>query len=166
MQEYSSPLEEFEMTSPHETLVAPKPGQAAPEFSLPTYPKGNISLSQFRGVKNVILAFYPKDDTPGCTKEMCSFSDDLSRFEAANTEILGISCDSEDAHEKFAAKYNLKQKLLVDADGKVGKMYGTVQEGKSTASRVLFVIDKNGVVRHVTEGMPDNAQLLELVKGL
>ncbi len=116
--------------------------------------------------KHVILAFYPKDDTPGCTKEMCAFSEDLSKFDAVKAQPLGISCDNVDSHGKFAAKFNLKQPLLADVGGVVGKAYGTVIEGKQTANRVTFVIDKSGTVQRVIEGMPSNADLLEIIKTL
>jgi peroxiredoxin Q/BCP len=147
-------------------LQQPKTGDQAPKFSLPAFPSGNVSLDEFAGKKNVILAFYPKDDTPGCTKEMCAFSEDLSQFNDANTVVLGISCDNESSHEKFAAKFNLKQTLLADHTGETAKNYGVLPEGKNTASRVLFVIDKNGVVQHVQDGIPENAKLLEIVRNL
>jgi peroxiredoxin Q/BCP len=143
-----------------------KVGSQAPKFSLPAYPSGTVSLDQFAGKKNVILAFYPKDDTPGCTKEMCSFSEDLSQFESGDTAVFGISCDAVDSHEKFAGKYNLKQTLLADVGGTVGKQFGVIAPGKETASRVLFVIDKNGVIKHIHEGMPENAKILEVIRGL
>lgn len=152
------------MTIYKETITdVPKEGDQAPDFTLAAYPSGRVSLKDFRGKKNVVLAFYPKDSTPGCTKEMCAFSEDLSRFESANTVVLGISCDSLESHEKFARKHDLKQTLLADVEGEVGRAYGTVSEGKSTASRVLFIIDKNGIVQDVISGMPDNEQLLEAV---
>jgi peroxiredoxin Q/BCP len=157
------------MTSPS-TTVRPKVGAKAPDFDLPSYVQGqdsgNIKLADFAGKKNVILAFYPKDDTPGCTKEMCAFSEDLKAFEEAHTQLLGISCDKVESHQKFAGKYDLKQPLLADVGGLTGKDYGTVSDGKSTASRVLFVIDKSGTIKHIIEGMPSNAELLELVKTL
>ncbi len=153
------------MTSPRETATAmPREGDAAPKFRLPAFPSGEVSLDDFLGKKNVILAFYPKDDTPGCTKEMCSFSADLSKFESADTAVLGISSDSVGSHEKFAAKYNLKQILLADHNGDVGRMYGTITEGKTNSSRVLFVIDKKGVIHYIIQGMPENEQLLEMLK--
>ncbi len=155
------------MTSAHDTVATVlQEGIAAPKFKLAAFPSGEVSLDQFIGKKNVILAFYPKDDTPGCTKEMCAFSDDLVHFEEANTVVLGISCDDTNSHEKFAGKFNLKQILLADPDGKVGKLYGTVIEGKSTANRKLFIIDKQGIIRHIHEGMPTNETLLSFVKNL
>jgi len=158
------------MTSPQTTTVLLKEGATAPAFDLPAFVHGeavgNIKLADYKGSKNVILAFYPKDDTPGCTKEMCAFSEDLESFAKLDTQLLGISTDSVAAHEKFAAKFSLKQPLLADLNGSVGKLYGTVTEGKATASRVFFVIDKQGVIRHVVEGMPTNAQLLEVVQAI
>ena len=154
------------MTSPASSTTGPAVGETAPKFTLPAFPSGNVTLEEFAGKKNVILAFYPKDDTPGCTKEMCAFSDDLQKFSDAHTQVIGISCDSVDHHEKFAGKYELKQVLLADQGGVIGKAYGTVLEGKSTANRVLFVIDKMGTVRHIYQGMPNNEELLSFVKTL
>jgi len=155
------------MSPMQDTLTSvPKEGDAAPKFKLPACPSGVISLDDFLGSKNVILAFYPKDDTPGCTKEMCAFSKDLAQFAETNTQVIGISCDSVQSHEKFAGKFSLKQPLLADVDGRVGKSYGTVTPGKTTASRKLFVIDKKGIIRHICEGMPDNEMLIALVKTL
>ncbi len=131
------------MTPLQESAVtAVKVGDPAPKFKLPAFPSGTISLDDYLGKKNVILAFYPKDDTPGCTKEMCAFSDDLSHFQEANTQVLGISCDTVESHEKFSGKFTLKQPLLADTEGKIGKAYGTVTADKATANRILFVIDK------------------------
>lgn len=155
------------MTTPRETTAhLPKEGDKAPAFNLPAFPKGNISLDDFKGKKNLILAFYPKDDTPGCTKEMCSFSEDLSKFSTANTEILGISCDTVESHEQFNNKYSLKHSLLADVGGKVGEAYGAVRGGKANANRVLFVIDKEGTIQRIIEGMPNNEELLQIVKEL
>jgi peroxiredoxin Q/BCP len=154
------------MTSPSNTTTALKEGDKAPEFTLPAFPQGNVTLSEFHGKKNVILAFYPKDDTPGCTKEMCAFSEDLSKFEDANTVIFGVSCDHVDSHEKFAGKYSLKQTLLADKGGEVGSKFGTMQEGKSNSARMLFVIDKQGTVKKIINGMPSNEELLTLLKEL
>jgi thioredoxin-dependent peroxiredoxin len=154
------------MTSAHEVAIVLKEGDVAPKFKLATHSAGEISLDQFIGKKNVILAFYPKDDTPGCTKEMCAFSDDLSKFHEADTQVLGISCDDVKSHEKFSSKFSLNQPLLADHDGHIGKQYGTVVEGKATANRKLFVIDKKGIIRHIHEGMPTNETLLNFVKSL
>lgn len=142
-----------------------KPGEKAPKFSLPAHPSGNISLDDYIGKKNIILAFYPKDDTPGCTKEMCAFSDDLSKFNEAGTQVLGISVDDVTSHGQFASKHKLNQPLLADTNKQVAKAYGVMKD-KPYAERVLFVIDKSGVIRHIFEGMPSNEQLLQVVREL
>lgn len=153
------------MTSPQST-VALQVGDTAPKFSLPSHPAGTIALDNYIGKKNVILAFYPKDDTPGCTKEMCSFSDDLEKFSNADTQVLGISTDDAGSHAKFAEKHKLTLPLLVDESKSVGRAYGTVREDKATAERVLFVIDKQGIIRHIHQGMPSNEELLNVVRNL
>jgi thioredoxin-dependent peroxiredoxin len=143
-----------------------KPGEKAPKFSLPAHPSGTISLDDFSGKKNVILAFYPKDDTPGCTKEMCAFSDDLSKFSAADTQVLGISVDDVDSHGQFAAKHKLNQPLLSDTTTQVAKAYGVMKSDKPYTERVLFIIDKSGAIRHIFDGMPSNQDLLQVVNSL
>ncbi len=154
------------MTTPQYSLVSLQLGDPAPKFSLPAHPAGTISLDNFVGKKNVILAFYPKDDTPGCTKEMCSFSDDLEKFNSADTQVLGISCDTVDSHGQFASKHNLTIPLLADDQRTVATAYGTVREGKANAERMLFLIDKQGIIRHIHSGMPSNEDLLALVAKL
>ena len=154
------------MTTPHEAVAVLKVGDKAPEFSLPAHPSGTVSLSDFAGKKNVILAFYPKDDTPGCTKEMCAFSDDLEKFNSADTQVLGISCDDASSHEAFAAKYKLGLPLLADNHATTAKAYGTARSDKPMAERMLFVIDKQGTIRHIHQGMPSNEELLAVVRGL
>lgn len=140
--------------------------QNAPEFKLKAYPSGEYSLSQFKNKKNVILAFYPKDDTPGCTQENCAFRDDLSKFEDTSTQVLGISCDSVESHEKFAKKFNFTHPLLSDVNGEVAKKYGAFRDDKGYASRKLFVIDKEGKIKKIVDGMPSNSELLDFVKTL
>lgn len=147
-------------------MVSLRVGDKAPHFSLVAHPAGTISLEDFLGKQNVILAFYPKDSTPGCTKEMCAFSDDLEKFNSAGTQVLGISVDSEASHGKFANKHSLRLPLLSDSQREVGKAYGTVRDDGGNAERMLFVIDKEGYIRHVHSGMPKNDELLEIVSKL
>ncbi len=154
------------MTSPYEAVIELAPGDTAPPFSLPAYPSGTVSLSDFLGKNNVILAFYPKDDTPGCTKEMCTFSEQRDQFEQYNCVVLGVSCDDLDSHGKFAGKYGLKHPLLADTTGQVGRAYGAVKGDRFMSDRVLFLIDKNGLIRDVKQGMPDFEEMLLLAKGL
>lgn len=140
--------------------------QEAPDFKLSAYPSGEYTLSQFKDKKNVILAFYPKDDTPGCTTENCALRDDMTTFESAGTQIFGISCDDVKSHEAFSKKFNFKHPLLADVGGNIAKKYGAFQEGKGYPSRKLFLIDKSGKIRKIVDGMPSNSELLNFVKGL
>jgi len=154
------------MTSPEETLVNLKVGDKAPDFSADLFPKNAISLSSFHGKKNVILAFYPKDNTPGCTAEMCAFSSDLASFESADTAVFGVSCDSLESHEKFSTKHNLTVPLISDSSGSVGRLYGALREGRNSANRKLFIIDKQGNLIHIHDGMPTMTELLKIVQSL
>jgi peroxiredoxin Q/BCP len=154
------------MTSPEETLVCLKVGDKAPDFSASLFPKNEINLSSFHGKKNVILAFYPKDNTPGCTAEICAFSADLASFESADTAVFGVSCDSLESHEKFTAKHNLTVPLISDSAGAVGRLYGALREGRNSANRKLFIINKQGNVAHIHDGMPTMSELLTLVQEL
>ena len=129
--------------------AAVKPGDRAPDFSLPDASGRMVGLADFRGKKPVVLYFYPKDDTPGCTKEACSFRDQYEDFTTAGAEVMGVSSDSGESHRKFAEKYRLPFTLLSDRDGQVRKRYGVPATLGLLPGRVTFVIDKDGVVRHV-----------------
>jgi len=124
-------------------------GDPAPEFDLSDSSGKRVRLSDFRGKKSVVLYFYPKDDTPGCTKEACSFRDQYEAFKDAGAEVIGVSSDSEASHEKFATKYKLPFTLVADAGGAVRKRYGVPATLGILPGRVTFVIDREGVVRHV-----------------
>ena len=141
-------------------------GSNAPDFKLKAYPSGEYSLNQFKGKKNVILAFYPKDDTPGCTTENCAFRDDFSKFEQASTQVFGISTDDVKSHEAFSKKFNFTHPLLADVGGEVAKKYGSYKDDKGYSSRKLFVIDKNGIVQKIVDGMPTNIELIEFIQKL
>jgi peroxiredoxin Q/BCP len=136
---------------PGESLTV---GMEAPEFSLPSTLGRKITLSEFRG-KRVVLYFYPKDDTPGCTMEACAFRDNLGRIAAKDAVILGISLDDELSHQRFAQKYNLQFPLLSDVDAAVCRQYGTYKEknlyGRSFwgVERTTFVVDRAGKVENV-----------------
>jgi thioredoxin-dependent peroxiredoxin len=129
-------------------------GKAAPKFTLPSTDGGFVSLEDLKG-KTVVLYFYPKDDTPGCTREACAFRDSQAAIKKKGAVVLGVSGDSLGAHEKFKAKYKLNFPLLSDPDKAVAKKYGAwgekVMYGKKVTGmiRSTFVIDKEGVVSKV-----------------
>lgn len=124
-------------------------GQKAPAFALKNQDDQTVKLSD-AALKGhwVVLYFYPKDDTPGCTKESCSFRDQYTAFTDAGAEVLGISSDNEKSHKAFAEKYNLPFPLLSDTGGSVRKAYKVPKSLGLLPGRVTFVVDKQGVVRH------------------
>ena len=124
-------------------------GAIAPEFTLKSQSGASISLGQFRDKKSVVLFFYPKDETPGCTAEACSFRDEYESFNTAGAEVIGISSDSSDSHAKFADHHKLPMTLLSDPGGAVRARYGVKATLGLFPGRVTFVIDRKGVVRHV-----------------
>ncbi len=126
-----------------------KVGDVAPDFALTDRTGRTVRLSDYRGKQAVVLYFYPKDDTPGCTKEACSFRDQYQDLQDAGAEVIGVSSDSEESHGKFVSKYRLPFVLLADRDGAVRKRYGVPATLGLLPGRVTFVIDPQGVVRHV-----------------
>jgi len=128
--------------------MAVKVGDTAPDFTLPSQSGASVSLSDFRG-KSVVLYFYPKDDTPGCTKESCAFRDQYEVFQNAGAEVIGVSADSPDSHQRFAAKYQLPFTLLSDTGNQVRKLYGVPATLGLLPGRVTYVIDQQGVVQHI-----------------
>jgi peroxiredoxin Q/BCP len=124
-------------------------GAKAPNFTLPSQSEEMVSLEDFIGTKPVVLFFYPKDDTPGCTKQACAFRDDFEEFGMLDAEVIGISSDSVDSHRSFAAKYDLPFTLLSDDGGKVRRLYGVPNTFGLFPGRVTYVIDRQGVVRHI-----------------
>ena len=123
-------------------------GQKAPNFDLLAGDGKSVKLSDFAGKKSVVLFFYPKDGTPGCTAEACSFRDAYDVFAEAGAEVVGISADSAESHTSFSAKHNLPMTLLSDPDGSARKSYGIRSTLGLMPGRATFVIDKQGVVRH------------------
>jgi thioredoxin-dependent peroxiredoxin len=124
-------------------------GSEAPDFTLPSQSGEMVSFSDFLGRKPVVLFFYPKDDTPGCTKQACAFRDDYEGFGKLDAEVMGISSDSVESHRSFAAKHDLPFTLLSDEEGKVRRLYGVPASLGLFPGRVTYVIDKEGVVRHL-----------------
>ncbi|TBR59500.1 peroxiredoxin [Mastigocladus laminosus UU774] len=130
-----------------------KVGDTAPDFSLPSQNRSTVSLKDFRGKNAVVLYFYPKDDTPGCTAESCAFRDQYEVFKTAGAEVIGVSGDSSESHQKFAAKYNLPFILLSDKGDQVRKLYGAKAAFGLLPGRVTYVIDQHGVVQYVFDSM-------------
>jgi peroxiredoxin Q/BCP len=124
-----------------------KPGDPAPDFELKDQNGEAVRLSGFRGQNAVVLYFYPKDDTSGCTKEACAFRDQFAAFRGLNAEVLGVSSDSEVSHRAFAAKYNLPFRLLSDPGGRVRNLYGVKSTLGMIPGRETFVIDRQGTIR-------------------
>ncbi|MGD9519269.1 MAG: thioredoxin-dependent thiol peroxidase [Armatimonadota bacterium] len=130
-------------------------GKKAPQFTLPASTGQRISLKDYRGKSHVVLYFYPRDMTPGCTKEACSFRDLGKEFAAAGAVILGVSTDDLSSHEKFTKAHHLTFPLLSDNDAKVSTKYGVYKEKNMYGRKVMgierttFVIDREGVVRRI-----------------
>ena len=130
-------------------------GKRAPQFTLPASTGGKVALRDFKGQSNVVLYFYPKDMTSGCTKEACSFRDLKSAFEKAGATILGVSPDDLDSHGKFATKHSLNFPLLTDTDAKIATKYGVWKQKSMYGrkfmgiERTTFVIDKAGLIRRI-----------------
>ena len=124
-------------------------GSVAPDFTLPSQSGDMVSLGDFLGNRPVVLFFYPKDNTLGCTKEVCAFRDGFEEFGKLDAEVIGISSDSVDSHRGFAEKHKLPFTLLSDQGGKVRSLYGVPNTLGIFAGRVTYVIDEEGVVRNV-----------------
>jgi peroxiredoxin Q/BCP len=123
------------------------PGDSAPEFELQDQYGRTVRLSDFRG-RPVVLFFYPKDDTTGCTKEACRFRDELHEFAQRKAYVLGISSDSVESHARFAAKFSLPYPLLSDTNGQIRKLYGVKKTLGLLPGRQTFVIDAEGKLLH------------------
>jgi peroxiredoxin Q/BCP len=126
-----------------------KVGSVAPDFTLPSQAGEMVSLKDFSGRKPVVLFFYPKDDSPGCTKEVCAFRDNFEEFSKLDVQVIGISSDSVESHRRFAAKHDLSFPLLSDEGGNIRRLYGVPKTFGLIPGRVTYIIDKEGVVRHV-----------------
>jgi peroxiredoxin Q/BCP len=148
-----------------------KTGDKAPDFRASDQDGETVSLKELRGRK-VVLYFYPKDDTPGCTKEACSFRDGFSKFRRRNIEVLGVSVDDEKSHKKFAEKYDLPFRLLADPERKIVRDYGVWGEkslyGRKYmgTNRVTYVIDEKGKIAGVWPKVKPDGHAEQILAGI
>jgi peroxiredoxin len=151
--------------------MKPVVGAPAPDFTLPSTAGRDVSLAEFRGKRNVLLAFFPLAFTSTCTAEMCAFTDDFERFASANTVVLPISVDSVPTLKEYKAKYAMKVDLLSDFTRDVSRRYDALLEEKFFAKRAYFLIDRAGILRWAhTEAelghRREDAELLERIAAL
>jgi thioredoxin-dependent peroxiredoxin len=141
-------------------------GSPAPDFSLKATDGSTVQLSQFKGKKSVVLYFYPKDDTPGCTKEACGFRDDTLKLTAKDAVVLGVSVDNLDSHKAFASKFHLNFPLLSDPDGMVSRAYDAFNAEKGYSRRVTAVIDKDGLIKKFFPQVNPEGHSMEVLRYL
>ncbi|MBF2070852.1 peroxiredoxin [Fischerella thermalis] len=138
-------------------------GTDAPAFTVKDTNGNTVSLSDFKG-KTVVLYFYPKDDTPGCTKQACSFRDAKEQYTSKDIVVLGVSADDEASHQAFTQKYNLNFPLLADTKGELIKAYDV--DGGGYAKRVTYVIDGNGKIIHVDSSVNTSTHASDILAAL
>ena len=155
----------FLLTSAGHAASVPQPGTSAPNFTLPSQDGSKISLDQFRG-QWVVLYFYPRDMTSGCTIEAHNFQRDLAQYSAKKAAIVGISADTIDSHTEFCTKESLTFKLLADPEKKMIAAYGSLAGNGMVASRNTFLIDSKGVIRKVYTGVKPNVHSEEVLTAL
>ena len=152
-------------------MIKLKEGGKAPDFELSGQDGRKVRLSDFKG-KKVVLYFYPKDDTSGCTKEACNFRDNFDALKKLNAEILGVSNDDGASHKKFAEKYNLPFRLLADVDKSASKAYGVYElknfMGKSYYGivRSTFLIDEKGMIKKIFYKVNPEKHIDEIMEGV
>jgi len=140
------------MTTPYEKVVELYAGDSAPDFALLSNLAKNILMETFRGKRNVVLAFYVSDFGSADTQDLCALSDNLDKFTACDTEVLAVSMDSVESHVEFAKKHGIKIPLLSDVDGTVSRLYGALRGDRRFADRILFIVDKTGIIDSVKTG--------------
>ena len=159
-------------TESHNAL---QPGRPAPPFDLPDADMNVVSLTRFRNHRNVVLYFYPKDDTPGCTMEAIDFSDLEDEFASLKTVVVGVSMDDCLSHGAFRDKHGICVLLLADVDGEVSRRYGVLQEKevdgrrRTGIVRSTFIIDRKGILKHALYGVNPRGhavEVLDLVRGI
>jgi peroxiredoxin Q/BCP len=148
------------MTTQTDTPLAV--GTPAPDFDLPATGGRQVKLSDYRG-KNLIVVFYPKDQTPGCTQQLCALRDDLAPLAALNTEVLASNPDSVESHERFSQKQGYTFPILVDAERTMARDYHALKEGGGI-QRTVYIIDKDGIIRYSKQGLPPDSELIAAIQ--
>jgi peroxiredoxin Q/BCP len=138
-------------------------GTKAPDFNLPATGGKQVKLSDYAG-KNLIIVFYPKDQTPGCTQQLCALRDDTEMFKAINTEFIASNPDSVESHERFSTAQSYKFPILVDAERTMAKAYRALKEDGKGIQRTVYIIDAAGVVRYSKQGLPSDTELSNAIQ--
>ncbi len=140
-----------------------QPGQQAPDFDLEDENGNRVRLADFRGKSSVVLMFYPADNTPGCTKQLCTARDDYDRYVTGGVAVFGVNPGSANTHKKFSEKHGFKTPLLLDAGGKVSRAYDALMPVPlvTLVNRTVVGIDREGVVRFYERGMPSTSTILD-----
>ena len=154
-------MEEFLLQQGSEQLAPVKVGDIAPDFSLPDQFGQSVKLGDYLGKKPVVLYFYPKDFTMGCTKEACAFRDSYEAFKDLGAEVIGVSTATSEKHGEFASTYKLPFKILADDGGRVRELYGVPSSLGLLPGRVTYIIDRTGVVRYVFNSQFNPAKHVE-----
>ena len=141
-------------------------GDPAPDFTATATDGSTVTLSSFRGRQAVVLYFYPKDDTPGCTREACSFRDNIGQFTQKGAAILGVSTDGAASHQAFTQKFSLPFPLLVDENKAISRAYGVLNEEKGYAQRATFIIGKDGRIAKVFPQVQVDGHTAEVLSAL
>ncbi len=137
-------------------------GSKAPDFDLPATGGKQVKLSDYKG-QNLIIVFYPKDQTPGCTRQLCALRDDLEQFKNLNTAVIASNPASLESHERFVEKQNYNFPILVDANKKMAEAYHALKEGGGI-ERTVYIVDKNGNIGYAKRGLPPDSELEEAIK--
>ncbi len=140
--------------------------KTAPDFTLIDHEGNKVSLKSFRGKNPVLLIFYPGDDTPGCTTQLCAIRDDWSEYKKCGVMAFGVNHADAESHTKFWRHHGLKTPLLVDADKSVSKLYGATQKlfKAEIIKRSVVLIDTDGIIRYIKRGLPPDSEILNAVK--
>jgi peroxiredoxin Q/BCP len=152
--------------SPAQPAPMPKVGDKAPLVTGKDQDGKTWKLEKRIGKKIVLLYFYPKDDTPGCTKEACGFRDRMETFKQQGVEVVGVSFDSPESHQQFIAKHRLSFTLLSDTDGKIAEAYGVRVPGRNFARRVSFLIGLDGKIAHITDSPQAETHVNEMTEAV